>query len=548
MADEAPLAAAARRTLLLAGGICASVALIVQARLSRAGLQPYGFDGAEFIEHRDRLAVALALRDVGETGLREAIIAADRDFPPLVHVVTTVLAGPFGHGAVAATRTGVLWLVLLAGAAAGVAWVLSGRRPGVAAATAVGCFLVPALHGFTTRYYYDLPLMALLWAVLAFGLAARERPVAVLGGGLGVLWFVACLAKWTALALGPVSVAAVLVAPGLGSWRRRIAVGGVAVVVWGVLVGGWLALLGAPGSLGGMLANWLGRMDEQQVAAAAGLGGLVGSALGVIGRVDPVARLQFYVLGTVFSVLSPLLCAAALGLAGVWGRGERAGAWPLGVFTAGHALFVCFAVAVFDERFIIGVAPALVVAAALGWGALAPRVRAPLGAGLVLVGLAVAVEHHHVGWEIGEARIDNRAPDSFANHVRGPWLADPVERRGWGHYAGEDGRGHLELEALWSAIVAAQPRAALIVGDPDLDQAALPSSWLDYRRRLHALQTGGQPLDVRYGAACDGVDLAVTRGDRGATPGKPPCSGAWDARVTLRRPGEASTATVWVPR
>ena len=533
--------------MALAAGICASVAVVVQARLSRVGIQPYGYDGAEFIEHRERLAVALALRDVGETGLRTAIIDADRDFPPLLHWITTVLVAPLGQDAVSATRTGVLWLALLGLAAGVVTWALAERRVSVASAAAVGCFLVPALHGFTTRYYYDLPLMALLWCVVAFGLAMRGRGVAVLGIGLGGLWFLACLIKWTALPLGPVSIGAVLLAAGLGSWRRRAAIGGTAVVVWALLLGGWVALLGAAGSLGGMLANWLGQMDADQAGAAAELGGLVGSALGVIGRVDPLARLQFYLLGTAFSVFSPLLFAATVALGVQWLRTGRAGAALLAVMVAGHGLFACFGVAVFDERFILGVAPALVIAGALGWGALPTRLRSIVGVALVVLGLVLAVEHHHVGQRVGEARIENRAPDSFANHVRGPWVADPVERRGWGHHDGETGRGHLELEALWGAVVAAQPQAVLVVGDPDLDQAALPSSWLDYRRRLDALQRGGAPIEVRYGSDCDGVDLAVTRGD-GIAPAPPPCAGDWTARVTLARPGDRSQASVWVLR
>jgi len=44
----------------------------------------------------------------------------------------------------------------------------------VAAPAAAATLLVPAAHGFATRYYYDLPMIALLWLGVACVLAAGQ--------------------------------------------------------------------------------------------------------------------------------------------------------------------------------------------------------------------------------------------------------------------------------------------------------------------------------------------------------------------------------------
>ncbi len=532
---------------LAAVGIATTVLAIVQLRLSRGGIQAYGYDGAQFIEHRDRLLAWRALQGAGETGWLEAIRHADKDYPPLLHVLTSILVAPFEHASLCATRTGSLWFLALAAAVGGIAWLVE-RKRSTAAAAFVGCLLVPGLHGAATRYYYDLPFVTILWLMLLLGLWTAGRRSIVGGVGVGLLWFLACLVKWTAIPLGAVAALAVLVGPGRASRSER----GVALAVTGVtallLVIGWLTLLGGPGSLGGMLGNYVGTLQPPDAGQPSGLVGLIGAAGRAIASVDPFARLQFYGLGLFFAAFSPLLALSALSLCALWLMRGRA-AWPaIAVMGGGQLAFATLWVAVFDERFVLGVAPAIVLGAALGWSRCGPRARSIVGVGVVLAGLVVASEFHlgvpHVS--TGFQRIENRMPDSFPNITRGVWAADSVERRGWGRWDGEDRSDARRRAALWDVIEREDPDIVLVDGEPDLGTAVLESAWLDYRVLQHAAVGGPEPL-VRYDGDCSGADLIVTIVEGDDEPVAPLCGEAdWTEVATLPRPAGESKAAFWL--
>jgi len=535
-----------RRPELVTAAVAGAVVVFVQARLSRAGIQSYGYDGAQYIEHAARLRAVRAMQEISTHGLRGALAEADGDYPPAVHLLTSCLAWIGGHDALAAARTSVLWLLLMAGAAALIAWRIDGRRA-TAAAAAIGCLLVPALHGASARYYYDLPFLALLWVLVPVGLATWDRRPLAGGLAVGGLWLLACLTKWTAIPLGGVAALAVAVGPGPADRRRR----GIALVTAGLAVaigvGLWVRAIGDLGSLGGMLANWVGTLGGEG-GESGGLGGLVTSGAAAVGGLDPLARLQYYGLALFFSILSPLLAGLAVLLGGIWlVRGGR-GAPSLVVLAGGQLAFAVAGVAVFDERFVLGVAPAFAVAGALGWARLPERSRAVAGALVVALGLLVGLEAQHgVPATTAPVRlIENRAPDSFPNTSRGIWVSDSIERRGWGHWDPADGREHARLEALWAAVLATGPDAVLVVGDPDLDTAALDSAWLGYRALLAAVRGEPRIGSVAFGHDCGEADLLVRRVDPRTGPASP-CAAPWTLQGVLPAGDGSFDVSFWVP-
>lgn len=172
-----------------------------------------------------------------------------------MHLVTTPLAAMGGHTDIAAQRSSILWLFLLAAAVGATAWQFSRDRL-VAAAAATGTLLLPALHAVATRYYYDLPFTAALWALVAAALATWDRRP-IVGGASRELHL--------RIRQGGLSVAA------LGS---------------GTLLVAYLALQGPESSLRVMLDEMWG--DLGQVGFEAGFSG--GSLGGAIAAFSPRPR------------------------------------------------------------------------------------------------------------------------------------------------------------------------------------------------------------------------------------------------------------------
>jgi hypothetical protein len=159
--DEAMTRADLRWPLAVAG----VVFVLLQLRITQTPVAPYGWDGTEYIEHTTRLEYLAYRSSPDVMGPAEVIRELDSDFPPLLHIMTTPLAALGAHSAEAAARVTILWLFLLALAVAAVGERLGGRRVGLAAAT--GVLLLPSLQGYASRYYYDIPMTALLWGMVA---------------------------------------------------------------------------------------------------------------------------------------------------------------------------------------------------------------------------------------------------------------------------------------------------------------------------------------------------------------------------------------------
>jgi hypothetical protein len=86
--DDRPSASASRLPIAVLVFVAAAVVAVVQLRLSRGGIEAYGFAGAEYIEHVTRLKVLLALRGAGDTGWLQALRDMDGSYPPLMHLLT----------------------------------------------------------------------------------------------------------------------------------------------------------------------------------------------------------------------------------------------------------------------------------------------------------------------------------------------------------------------------------------------------------------------------------------------------------------------------
>ena len=102
----------------MVSGVGASVAALVGWRISASGVQQYGSDGAQYIEHFDRLRVLAMLRDGGSLNPLRVLVDADGSYPPLLHLVTVAAGAVVGHGTGAAAALSIGWLLLLGGAVA----------------------------------------------------------------------------------------------------------------------------------------------------------------------------------------------------------------------------------------------------------------------------------------------------------------------------------------------------------------------------------------------------------------------------------------------
>lgn len=451
-----------------------AVLAILGARMLMEPLQPYGDGAAQYIEHAVRLEVLEALEGHEGSTLHALRLADDTvlSHPPGLHLITLAAGSLTGHAAEEVLWTGPLWLLLLGLSLWACAGALGGNSRARTAAL-LGAVLLPAAHGAATRYHYDLPMTALLWAsVAALLLSMRSRPL--IGGLLaGALFALAAVVKWTALPFG----VAMLVSAWLSGpehIRGRSGKHAVAAAIVTALIGGGLVLTYltlAPNSF-----------DAGQLATEEGAAGL--------------PSLSWYSLSLVTSVLSPLGALALIVPLGAWLLRDRRG-WALVLGTCtGQLAFLALFVSRPDERFLLTLAPALVLAAALGWSSLQPPRRRLVGsAGLVLL-MLVGLEFHlapDLGWnqnrEVREAT--ERLPS--LNH-RGPFLADSFEGRGWSSSATTPTNDDALREELWSTL------AACGVAEVAVEQAVSERGdiwWLRYRSSLDRLRSGeGSPLLV----------------------------------------------------
>jgi hypothetical protein len=187
------------------------ISLLVVVRIF-GGLQPYGVEGAHYIEHAERMTVFGAWDRVSQIEGASVADELDGAFPPLLHLITIGLGVFTGHSAERIALTGLLWLWALAAALGCTAWQFT-RSRFAAGAAACGALMLPAAHGFATRYYYDLPMTAVLWAMVPVALATWDRRPVAGGLAVGAIWLAADLIKWSSLPFGAFLLLAVAVTP-----------------------------------------------------------------------------------------------------------------------------------------------------------------------------------------------------------------------------------------------------------------------------------------------------------------------------------------------
>ena len=422
----------------LFGGVLlfSALALVVGRTLSQP-LQPYGDGAAQYIEHAKRLELREALQN-HNGGLLDALKVADEtvlSHPPGLHLITLGLGNVSGHGAEAILWTGILWLLLLGGSVACVVRVLGGDSRAQAAG-ALGTLLIPALNAAATRYHYDLPMTSLLWASVAALLLGMQKR-RILGSLLAALLFtLAAVVKWTALPFGGVMLLAA------GAWgamtsspheRKKNIVACVATItLCGLFVGCYLGLASESFRAG-------------QLAAESGGMGLAG--------------VGWYSLGALFSVFSPLVFAF-LSLSSVgWLKTNRPGQVFMATILGGQLSFLLIFVSRPDERFLLTLAPLLVIGAALSWSRWPDRKRNTLawvGAGLML---GVCAEYQL----IADSPIETNREWFVAGEEHPPvqhraWLlADSFEGRGWSSRTTTPNNHDSIRDQLWTALSGCMP-------------------------------------------------------------------------------------------
>lgn len=418
------------------------VQIFVLGRIAGAPMTSYaGGPGAQFHAHAHRLWAWASIRDLFafREGPLHTLFALDGDFPPLLHVATGVMIAPFGHTLNAAMVSGMVWVALLASSLGLLAARLSprgGTDHVAGAAACTGVLLLASYQAVSFRYYFDVPMTALLWAgvaVLVTGWDREDRRVAV---AAGLAFFAAVITKWTAVPFGGLM--------GLGLlWmarrsppdarRRRVR----AVLIGGTVAVGLSLAYGVVTALGPGESSFGSMFDSFDSGDGA--------------EVDLLTayRVRFYPMWIVRSIVSPALTLLALPLLALWlARGRVA--WALVTLTAlGQLAWLVASMPVLDERFALTAVPALVLAAALGFGLLPRPGRWILGPLIVAVGLAVCWDAH-----FGRPGVFSIAdPDWRIDHWRklgleNAWNADGAWTRG--DATGQDCAGL--REQMWDLV------------------------------------------------------------------------------------------------
>jgi len=543
-------------------GVIAFVVIVVALRLSVDGVQPYGTDAAQYIEHTARLETLVLWERHADLGLWDRIVATDGAFAAGLHLLTLPLAAGLGNSAGVASATGVLWLLLLL-AAVGVcgAGLVPEDRPLGAAAAAAGTALIPAIHGSAGRYYYDLPMIALLWCVAAVLLWARDRRPLLAGLVAGLLGAVACLVKWAAIPYGVVLIGALFLgrsplATPRSHLRRALAVAAaLAIPAW--FVAQYLGDVTGTSSFGHQAHIMVPAAEGTSIERGDGLLALLPSSLAD----KTLADLLFHPLRAVVSVFSPLLFAAVawLGLRGLNRRPLQL--LPFALVIAGHVAFVVLTLPVLDDRFLVPAVPAAVLLAVVGWVGLAPERRRRAGLALVGIGALVAVDLHFapataLTWPV--ELLAAREGNSPWTRARGLGAASSVELRGWARHDEADPARQALREAVWD-VVAACGRGICLAAERNegaIDRFG-DQEWVRFRGLLERRRTGLETFVIttcptrndRLPQECV-ADLAIEPLEADGTPKPPGCvdEGAWELHTTVADPDGGPGVGVWRKR
>jgi len=540
--------------------VAVSVSAMVLSRIYGTGLQPYGSDSAQYIEHLTRLETLDVWRDPMRHSFVEFLRQADGSFPPLLHLLSLILGVISGQAAQQVLWTGLLWLFLLAGSVAWVVRLLSGSQRATAAAFC-GVLLVPSLHAMATRYYYDLPMTAVLWLATALAFATWDRRPLIGGLGVGLLLCAANLIKWTALPFGLMMVGAVPLAalvdasPGRsGRVARALGALVLSVAVMTLLCLGFIQLVGPFDSFTAMLGE-IGDTADHGGPAGVDSGSALGVVVGVFKsmQVPDFERLAFYPARLVASVFSPLLFALLLLLGGHWLRCGRRGWVAVVVIVLGHWTFLLLRIPPLDDRFAITAAPALLIPAAIGWDLLSRRWRWAFAAAVLVVGIGVGLEFHFNDTAAVRSVTPSRpGTDKLAKIIR-LGLADSVDQRGWVRRATQ-AHDRVEVrEALWARLKQCHVQHFRLSADDPVVGDSGDVYWMRYRTLYAHLAEGQQQRTVP--PICNDpppgdTEMALSGVLRGTIPVRPRCIGEdlWDLERVIEVVGGARDLAIWSPK
>jgi hypothetical protein len=468
----------------------------------------------------------------------------------------------FGREATVASATGVGWLLLLVMAVAACASAIlpRGTRLVGASAAAAALALVPAIHGGANRYYYDLPMIALIWCAAAILLWGRDRRPVLAGVSAGVIGSVACLVKWATIPYGAILVVALLFGRGGGDRGARpgfrilacclaMAIPAYLTVRYlGDVVGtssfGHQAHITVPGAEG---------TDIDRGAFGARFALLPGhwSSMGA-------PELLFYPLRAAVSVFSPLLFGVTVWLGA---RALRRRPWelaPLAILGAGHVAFAVFVLPVLDDRFLLPAVPAAVLLAVAGWMTLQDPLRRRVAVGVVAVAAIVAVDLHFAPPTFLTYPVEllaQRDGNSPWTRARGLSAASSVELRGWARHDEADPARAALHDSVWDVIhacgrgvcVATERQSGAIdrYGDQE---------WLRFRGLMDRVRGGPEVLVIttcpthigRLPQDCV-ADLAIEPLAPDGTAEPPGCAdeGVWELHASVPDPDGGAGVSVW---
>lgn len=545
-------------------------------RLALSGLQSYGADGAQYIEHTARLRVLKMWQQLGDVGAWRFLFDADAAFPPMLHLLTLPSGLLVGYSAEAATAVSLIWLVLLAGVTGWIAQRLC-QLEAVSAAAVVGIFLTPALHGYAVRYYYDVPVVALTWLAVALLVAGRDRWPLRCAVAVSLVFSAAVLTKWTALSFGPPLLLAGLVvrsrphplageaAAGglLFNWRSRAVVGALVLIAVVVLLTVYLQMSGAENSLASMTktAFGVGGASSAGAVSSAAVGVMLSDAVGA--GSDRWAELSFaqrsfYPLRLVTSVFSPLLALLAVLLVLFWMAVSRLGFALLALPLLVYGGFLVLVMPVLDDRFLLPLVPAVVLACAFAWGELTGSWRVRVARIALACGLLVFFDFHFGSEGVfNQERLISHPhrEDVPPTSARGLSAASSVELRGWCRADRQLPFAGPFREALWKQVQALEPSYLGVPGQKELIDPWGDLEWWRYRGLLD--QVSGVRRGPEVIAICpppghppyepESPDVVVALVRSGSEPSPPSCliRSQWQQVALVQDPESSKAASFW---
>jgi hypothetical protein len=474
--------------LLALAAVAATLAILLSRPDDHALLRGVESGGA-WAEHSARI---LTIRMWGSEVPALELFAKQTDtlYPPFLHWTMGAVGALIGHGEVEIARAMTLWLVLLAFAAGLVAWRLSGwGSVGWLVVATTVC--VSAIASLRLVYYYDLPMTALLWLGLAWMLLVRRRSPELAGVGGGLLWFLATITKWTALPFGfAMLVGALLVHCPQEEWSRREALRRARA---GVATGGCFGLL---------LWTWTSWTTISWQAANSmmmgdpGTSGVVGRIVQMMDSLEPlsIARLAHYPADLGVLIFSPLIAVLVLGLGCVWLHRDRRGAPLLGLTVLGQWAVLLWLVPTQKGRFLITLAPALVIAAVLGLSGLPRRARVVVAVLWVTCSLLVVADVQH-GTPNGLNQRWSLGPRPYVYRTgRGLSIDSSEANTGWRRADMLGTPFAPERERLWERVRACE--GEVLVVEMGVLRDSADRTWWEYRNDLAGIRRGRRFVEI----------------------------------------------------